>query len=29
MAALPEGGVMAFLGLSRFPRALHLPGELL
>ena len=24
-----RGGVMAFLGLSRFPRALHLPGELL
>ena len=29
MAALPEGGVMAFLGLLRFPWALHMPGELL
>ena len=23
-----RGGVMDFMGLSRFPRALHLPGEL-
>ena len=29
MATLPKGGVMAFLGMSYFPRALHLPGELL
>ena len=29
MAALPEDGVMTFLGLSRFPPAFHLPSELL
>ena len=29
MVALLEGGIMTFLGLSRLPRALHLPGELL
>ena len=29
VVVLPEGGIVAFLGLSHFLRALHLSGELL
>ena len=29
MVVLPEGGIVTYLGMSHFPRALHLSGELL